>query len=216
MGCGGGDRCRCRGHCSAEHPLNSGYGRVFGTPGGSLGHSDGWAANADVARIGRAGELRTAEMLDQMAFRPGGVDVIHDCRIPIPGVSANIDHVVVSGSTVWLVDSKVWRPGLYWTVAGRTFRGVSRFPFADKKTLPMAERAVSGFLRGVGRSVTIHCLLVVWPSSGSSGPSLLLYRPRGARAVNGRLLRSLGGIRVRPGDTDVTMRLAELALDRTA
>lgn len=185
------------------------YGRVIGVPGGSLQHSEGWAANEDVARIGRTGELRTAEVLNRLAMRPGGADVIHDCRIPIPGISANIDHIVVSGSDVWLIDSKVWKPGFYWTFRGVSRRGSERFPFADKKTLPMAEQAVRGFLRTGAR---VHCLLVVWPSSSQSSLRLGLYRPRGARAVAGPRFASHPGLRVRTGQQQITDRLAELAI----
>ena len=36
--------------------------------------------------------------------------VLHDLRIPIPGFKANIDHAVVSGRSVLLIDSKMWKP----------------------------------------------------------------------------------------------------------
>ncbi|KAB1645447.1 NERD domain-containing protein [Pseudoclavibacter sp. CFCC 14310] len=205
-------RARPRGN---RHPgeerarVTRSYGRVIGVPGGSLQHSEGWAANEDVARIGRTGELRTAEVLNRLAMRPGGADVIHDCRIPIPGISANIDHIVVSGSDVWLIDSKVWKPGFYWTFRGVSRRGGERFPFADKKTLPMAEQAVRGFLRTGAR---VHCLLVVWPSNDHAVLRLGLYRPRGARAVAGPRFARHQTIRTKPGRQQITDRLAELVI----
>ncbi|OOP59265.1 hypothetical protein BMF89_21285 [Arthrobacter sp. SRS-W-1-2016] len=39
--------------------------------------------------------------------------VLHDLRIPLPGFKANIDHAIVSGKSVLLIDSKMWKPGFY-------------------------------------------------------------------------------------------------------
>ena len=63
--------------------------------------------------VGRRAELRTAQVLDRLASQPGGPTVLHDLAIPIPNISANIDHVVVSGRRVLIVDSKGWRPARY-------------------------------------------------------------------------------------------------------
>lgn len=50
-----------------------------------------WVANDRVARQGREGELQTARVLDRLADRRAVV--MHNLRIPIAGISANIDHV---------------------------------------------------------------------------------------------------------------------------
>lgn len=186
-------------------------GRILGNAAGSLGHSEAWAANQDVARIGAAGEQRTAEILDRLANQPGGPDVIHDCRIPIPGISANIDHIVVSGADVWLIDSKVWKPGFYWTLGGTTRRGLTRFPPADKRTLPMAADGIRGFLRTGAR---IHQLLVIWPSNQSTPLRTFAYHPAGAtRAISGPVFARHPIIRRRSGAPAITDRLAELAIN---
>ncbi len=31
----------------------------------------------------------------------------------MPGFKANVDHTIVSGKSVLLIDSKIWKPGFY-------------------------------------------------------------------------------------------------------
>jgi len=164
-------------------------GTVIGRPGGSLVDAS-WAKNAAVADIGRGGEQRTAAVLNDLARVPGGPTVLHDLRIPIPGFSANIDHVVVAGSRVTIIDSKVWRHGVYWTLSGRTRRGLAVVDFADKKTLPTAHAALRRHLdaRMTRDTVFGPNILAVWPS-GDGPLSTFAYRPQDAIVVHGKALR---------------------------
>lgn len=164
-------------------------GTVIGRPGGSLVDAS-WAKNAAVADIGRGGEQRTAAVLNDLARVPGGPTVLHDLRIPIPGFSANIDHVVVAGSRVTIIDSKVWRHGVYWTLSGRTRRGLAVVDFADKKTLPTAHAALRRHLdaRMTRDTVFGPNILAVWPS-GDGLLSTFAYRPQDAIVVHGKALR---------------------------
>lgn len=164
-------------------------GTVIGRPGGSLVDAS-WAKNAAVADIGRGGEQRTAAVLNDLARVPGGPTVLHDLRIPIPGFSANIDHVVVAGSRVTIIDSKVWRHGVYWTLSGRTRRGLAAVDFADKKTLPTAHAALRRHLdaRMTRDTVFGPNILAVWPS-GDGPLSTFAYRPQDAIVVHGKALR---------------------------
>jgi len=187
-------------------------GQVVGRAGGGLSGAT-WAKNAEVARIGQGGEVRTGRVLDELARRPGGPTVLHDLNIPIPGFTANIDHVVVSGRTVHLIDSKVWKPGFYWTIRGRTFRGLSRFAFADKKTMPMAVEVISRYLarRQVSAEVA-HPLMVLWPSSARTVTTTWALRSPGVRVVLGdrfaaRARRFVG---VKPADPVVVAALVRL------
>lgn len=164
-------------------------GTVIGRPGGSLVDAS-WAKNTAVADIGRGGEQRTAAVLNDLARVPGGPTVLHDLRIPIPGFSANIDHVVVAGSRVTIIDSKVWRHGVYWTLSGRTRRGLAVVDFADKKTLPTAHAALRRHLdaRMTWDTVFGPNILAVWPS-GDGPLSTFAYRPQDAIVVHGKALR---------------------------
>jgi len=187
-------------------------GRVLGNPGGGLDNA-AWAKNAAVARVGKAGEVRTAVILDAIAQRTGGPTVMHDLLIPIPGISANIDHLVISGRTVTIIDAKVWKPGFYWTFAGRTYRGWSRFTPAEKKTMPMALDALTRFLARHHVAAQLPTpLIVVWPSSQANPMSLWGIASHGARVIAGdrfaRAARRLVGSK--PADPNVVAVLAPL------
>lgn len=62
------------------------------------GDQDRWARGA-------AGELATAEILGRLPARRWAV--MHD--LALPGTSANVDHLVIGPTGVWVVDSKAYR-----------------------------------------------------------------------------------------------------------
>jgi hypothetical protein len=186
--------------------------RVLGHAGGSLVGAS-WAANDAVARVGRRAELQSAVVLDRLASRPDGPTVLHDLAIPIPGISANIDHVVVSGRRVLIIDSKGWKPARYWSVGGATFRGFRRFEHAKTRTPGMARQALTGYLRGRGvRARLVTPVVAVWPSSSGGRISVALLGMDGCRPVRGECLtrvvrRSVG---LRPADPGVVAALTRL------
>ncbi|MEH0108713.1 NERD domain-containing protein [Tersicoccus sp. MR15.9] len=99
--------------------------RVFGSPGSVAAAVDRFG-EARVAR-GVDGERYTAELLKFFALIPG-VAVFHGLRFP-GSRNADIDHAVLFGTNLLLIDSKMYRPGDYtlneWsqvrdTVSGRT------------------------------------------------------------------------------------------------
>jgi hypothetical protein len=55
-------------------------------------------------RRGAAGERRTARLLDRLA--PDGFVVFHD--LALPGSPANVDHLVIGPTGVFVIDSKQW------------------------------------------------------------------------------------------------------------
>lgn len=156
---------------------------VMGTAGGSLANSRGWLGSGEkeqaAAAVGRDGELRTAKLIGD-----GRGTVLHDLYIPNAGDRANIDHAIVSGDRVLIVDSKVWKPGFYWTLGGQSRRGLERIKFAEKKTMEMAFDRTQRMLRNAGLSVEMLTpVLVVWPSRhGTKVTSWLLSIP-GARVM---------------------------------
>lgn len=199
----------------------------MGVPAGGLddavaGKIPGMSVEA--ARIGRAGELATARVLGGWAARPAGPTVLHDLGIPLPGVRANIDHVVVSGRRVQILDSKVWRAGLYWTVPGwlpghgRSFRGWSRFSRVAGRAPQMA---VSGLQRlfvarlGVAVVEMAPPMLVVWPYQHEAKVRVgLLSPPDGVRVTAGRRLGRFRAGLSGSADPNVVAVLATLLPDR--
>lgn len=175
---------------STVHP----QGRVIGQAGFGLAGDVSWAANAEVAAAGAKGEARTADALGALAAGPGGPTVLHDVAIPIPGFTANIDHVLVYGNRVLLLDTKWWRPGFYWTLGETTHRGGERFEAADKQTMKMASQRIANYLTSSGAG---HCtvdvpLVLIWPSRTSPALRTWALSIPGARPVEAsRGLRAL-------------------------
>lgn len=201
---------------SAPSPRSRPAGRSAGTPrvvgraGAGLRSQTSkatWASSEGAARAGLAGEQKTAQILNDVAEsvrREGRVVVLHD--LTIPGTKANIDHAVLvsgaTGSRIFLIDSKVWKPGGYWTMPafpgaligmrGRTYRGTSRFPSAEKHTMEMATDRLLAYLDKAGsRAVIEQPWVVVWPSSNRVALRLSRARVPGARLVHGERFESL-------------------------
>ena len=172
-----------------------------------------WAANDAVARVGRRAELRTAAVLDRLASRPDGPTVLHDLAIPIPNISANIDHVVVSGRLVLIVDSKGWRPARYWSLGNTAFRGWRRFRHATSTTPRMAVDGLTGYLRGRGvRARLVTPVVAVWPSSDRGRLSVALLGMGGCRVIRGERLASAvrRAVGLRPADPEIVKALCRL------
>jgi len=165
---------------------------IIGSPAGSLLDASAASWAGDAAAAGARGELRTAEVLATFAAR-GGPTVIHDLNVPIVGNSGNIDHVVVSGRDVWLIDSKLWMPGTYWTWHGVTRRGRSVFPPADKRFMGFAAAAIGQYLVRLKVPAKVRTpLIVVWPSRQTGRMTLWFYWPQDARALPGSALATTG------------------------
>jgi hypothetical protein len=97
----------------------------------------------DAWRRGAIGERRTARLLRPLERR--GYVVLHD--LAIPGSAANLDHVVIGPTGVWLVDSKRWRGhvlvdpmGLLWH-GQRPVRGTLRTVWWEAQHV---DRALAG------------------------------------------------------------------------
>lgn len=186
---------------------------VYGRAAGSLSNSESWLKDQSTVAAGARGERNTAAELNALSRLPGGPTVMHDLTMPRAGVKANIDHLVISGSKVTIIDSKLWKPGFYWTAFGHSYRGKSRFEPAEKKTLPMAVDILSQHLRVNGiRAVFATPLLVVWPSNDSKPLTLGLLRSPGARAIAGPLLAARLGslVGTKPADPAIVAALRTL------
>lgn len=190
--------------------------RIIGAAGTSLAGNPSWAANRAAVHFGARGEARTAAILDALARTETGPTVFHDLRIPIPGVTANIDHLVVSGRTVLIVDTKAWKPGFLWTIRGRTRRGLAPSPACDKNTVSMARESLTRHLRTntpTTRPARFPTpLVVVWPTSTGKVHTWAATFP-GARLVTPRQLRRQAARMRGPADPHVEQALTALVND---
>ena len=133
---------------------------TFGVPGSGL-QDQNFARNTGAASVGARFESRTAKILNEFSNKCA---ILHDVRIPLRGVKANIDHVVVSGDRILLIDTKAWTKGFYWTVPNLgTFHGIKRAAHVDK-SLSMAHKAFSEL---VATPDTVpKPVIAVWGSDG--------------------------------------------------
>lgn len=92
-------------------------GNTFGRPGDGLKDSDFSEANI---QAGIAGERATAEALSFLLDAPG-VYVFHGLQFSMSS-NADVDHAVVYGNRVALIDSKLWPSDLYEWADNQTIR----------------------------------------------------------------------------------------------
>lgn len=160
---------------------------IYGRGGASASQGGSWAKNDAVAKIGAAGERKVAKALEPYFSSPSSAALFHD--LAVPGRNANIDHLIVSGRKVLLLDTKVWAPGFYFTIFSRTFRWgkkegrlkLERLDYADKKTYEMLAFDLRKFLEPVGAKILTPAVVVL---CNSSEANVRLYRPKGAKAYS--------------------------------
>jgi len=175
---------------------------VYGSPEGA---TDALVAQfGDRAGAGAAGERHTSELLDGAYAGSAHTWVFHNVRMP-GWKKANLDHVVVRGSIVVVLDSKFWKPGTYWRPPGGPRRGLK--PFRPAEHIYLAEMAGRFAARLGAPAATVRPLVVVWPSRPGQ---LTLWRwPYGLRVDGGvpvvlgsdllrRLVPALGPATARP------------------
>lgn len=181
-------------------------GVIYGTPGRSL--EDGESSLDRSRRIaGRAGELATAAVLNELQAARPGMAVLHSLRPPKGGM--DIDHVVVAGARVWVLDSKCWEPGFHWGRGGRHRVGL-REKAHYRTSAPRAARFLQSYLGR--RTVVEEPVLVVWPSSKRKPLWLWAWKPDKVSRVSGRRLRRLleRSVPTTPADPWVVERLRRL------
>lgn len=184
---------------------------IYGRAGTGLQDSS-WAVNENVARIGAKGEAKTEALLNGFGKKAA---VLHDLRIPIPGFKANIDHAVVSGKSVLLIDSKMWKPGFYWSLLGFR-RGWEKTPHIGKSQ-EYVSSAMTSYLQGTGARISTP-QLVIWSSRDGHPVSTWLLNVPGADVITG--LRIVPAVKsfVRQGAADpaIVARLQQLLVHAPA
>lgn len=168
--------------------------------GGAPAHERAWERGAQ-------GEARVAEILG--ARLPHDVRVLHDRRIP--GSRANIDHIVIAPSGVWVIDTKRHR--------GKV--AVSN-PLLGSPKLTVAGRDRTALVEGVRRQVAIVvvALAEVGPAASVHGalcfvsgelPVLRALKVQGVSVLSPKRLAkeiSAGGGRDAAGVEEVWRSLA--------
>ncbi|XKH58477.1 NERD domain-containing protein (plasmid) [Citricoccus nitrophenolicus] len=164
-----------------------------GTAGGQLagetgsGNAAGWSSNRNAALMGAAGERRTANLLDEYASR---ALVLHDLKIPLKGVHANVDHAVVSGNRILLVDSKVWASGTYWSFRGRHMMNTKVIENPLGRSMVLARDGWAALAARHGGTL-VEPATVVWPARSGSAVSVSRLDSPAGSVVAGTDLRGV-------------------------
>jgi hypothetical protein len=117
-------------------------------------------------RRGARGERRTARKLDRLTDH--GWIIFHD--LAVPGSRANIDHLAVGPSGIFLIDSKNWRGRLVFAPDGTLWHG--SYPMtAALATIGIEVAAITGALGTP--SPTVEPLLVIHGSAIPWGEQFL-------------------------------------------
>lgn len=188
--------------------------RIVGKAGTGLSDTS-WAANAQVARVGKAGELATESLLNELAGISDGPTVLHDLVVPLPGYTANIDHAVVSGQNVVLIDTKNWKSGRYWTFLGRTRVGFKHYEYAEKANPGLGFDSVSAYLAEQGITFKMRQPIIAVRCSSKSGhANVRRVNIPGARVVGGGRAKkvALAAVGKKAADPAIVAALTQLVV----
>jgi hypothetical protein len=176
-------------------------GQIYGKAGKSLakGQNHDFAASGEVARLGFLGEQMVGGILNSaMEGRPN-VHVFHDVNIPLQnsGYNANIDHILLIGNCLYLIDAKRWSAGFYFRLGRFCLRKSNSgkfqlFPSGAKKTMCLARDKMTLYLQQIGTVYHIKKSYLVLCAPKDTGKfNLSLYKPYGATAITSQDFRQI-------------------------
>lgn len=80
--------------------------RVFGIPGKGLNDASHFSESS--IRSGIEGEVKTASIIDKFVANSTNCYAFHSLKWPMSSTEADVDHVIVCGNHMLLLDSKNW------------------------------------------------------------------------------------------------------------
>jgi hypothetical protein len=144
---------------AASHPLLSpGLGTVLGVgialAAAFLVGEAAWSKRktTEAWRLGSIGEQATRRLLEPLEAR--GYIVLHDLRIP--GSRANIDHIVVGPTGVWVIETKNWTGKV--AIRGSKLLRNGR---NEARCLEQAKREASAVRAALGDESPVHPILCI-------------------------------------------------------
>lgn len=135
--------------------------RVVGTPGQLTDALDKFGERN--MQAGVAGERRTADLLAELAAIPG-IRVLHGMPFP-DSTTADVDHLVVCGDRVAIVDSKMWKRQTY-SWGSREGELLVNGKHSDRTGTHMPF-AVKGYQFAMGSRAEVRAWILVHPKPGT-------------------------------------------------
>lgn len=132
--------------------------RVYGNPGGVASAAPKFGKEA--VEAGVEGENRTASLLWLLLKIPG-VTVFHGLKFP-NSKKADVDHAVLHGSNLYLIDSKQYRWGEYeWSIHPKYGEQISRTDGYGRPKDNHMGAAAEGYRRMLGPYVNVITVIIV-------------------------------------------------------
>jgi hypothetical protein len=160
---------------------------AFGAPGG-VTKSAGLYGKAAVT-AGARGETATAKILDLLLEIPG-TTVLHGLKFP-GSANADVDHAIVNGRVVILVDSKQFRAGQYaWAEGEGTVIENTKTGTRYANHMASARR---GYRSILGSRAEVYAIVLMHGKNATVGPNntadgVLLATAQEAMAAMGRIV----------------------------
>lgn len=151
---------------------------------------------------GAQGEHATAQLLRQLAGTDPHTHVFHSVNLGDKRLTADIDHVIIRGDRILILDSKWWAPGRYRT----TPDGQHHRPDGTTITSP------------TWRTPTVAAQLLGHPEGPHPDTALIIWNSRPGQRQNVRRLRppvTDPPLVILQGDTRRARRYITRALDLT-
>lgn len=131
---------------------------IYGVPGSHIGGANQFG---ETAAVGSTGEKILGDFLNSLASERDDMYVFHGLCFTPGRPGADVDHLVMIGKKVWLVDAKLWKTGYYsWASSGIVLRNNKPFTGSDVR---MA-KAVEKWFKYLGVSVSA----IVCPVGGQA------------------------------------------------
>jgi len=165
--------------------------RIYGNPGGVASAVSKFGKEAVDAGV--EGENRTATLLWLLLKIPG-VTVFHGLKFP-NSRNADVDHAVLHGNNVYLIDSKQYRWGEYeWKQHPKYGEQIARTDGYGRQKDNHMDAAAEGYRRILGHGINVIPIIIVhgtnvkigvnkWSSSG-----VALFTPEDAMRFMGETI----------------------------
>lgn len=142
--------------------------RTYGEPG--LGLASSGFEDAAV-RAGVQGERASAEVIERHISRIPGVRTFHSMRFA-PGSRADVDHVLVSGSRLAIIDSKLWPSAHYEWESGITGTIIENNPRGTRRMRETRLIEARRSYREMFPKHEVQVWVLIHPASGAGGFSV--------------------------------------------
>lgn len=147
--------------------------RIFGIPGKGLNDASNFSESN--VKSGIEGEVKTASIVDKFVAKSTNCYVFHSMKWPLSSTQADVDHIIVCGENVLLLDSKNWKQkGLYafdWegniTVDGKSYY------FGKQPKIVNAREKYQDYIKeifGDYHAVEVSSVVIIHNDSSSVGP----------------------------------------------